>query len=240
MLASNFVASSPEDEPRETPLMALCLAASINGKIYHPDGLPLGTERDRFQLEWLRAQADALFFGANIVRIERRQLEFRYAQLGKLTATGQVPPLIIVCRNLNFDFTNRFWDTPTRKIILYLGSDEPQNPLQNIELHSFSPGTSLSELVKYLKTLGFQRILCEGGGKLVSALVREQLVDEMFLTLTPWLIDSTKVASITEGDAPPARLNLISTESFGNEVLLRYRFPGGKPWSCFEKPAANS
>ncbi|MFB5191770.1 RibD family protein [Alicyclobacillus fastidiosus] len=222
-----------------SPLVAVSFAASITGYITHPKGETLGSLRDRYQLEWLRCQADALLFGAGTVRIDRRKIQIRqHPALADITA--KFPAIFVVCTKNNFDFTTSFWDSECEKNILLLGNDSEQKIPndKNITLVQLGNNSSINDVISYIYGLGFNRILCEGGGKLFSSLVGENLVDELFLTLTPWIIDKGEqmnVSSIISGPSLVKEVSLISTTVQDKEVFLRYRFQNGRAWPKFEE-----
>lgn len=75
--------------------------------------------------------------------------------------------------------------------------------------------------------LGVQILLVEGGAELNAALLRADLVDELFLTLAPKVKLGRDVPTYAGGDPLP-RGNLLSLElvdqrRVGDEVFLRYR-----------------
>ena len=70
-----------------------------------------------------------------------------------------------------------------------------------------------------------KRLLCEGGGELNNALLREGLVDELHLTICPKIFGGRNAPTISDGkgvlklaDATP--LSLKSTKRIGDELYL--------------------
>ena len=84
----------------------------------------------------------------------------------------------------------------------------------------------LSDVVTAMNAAGLQRILTEGGPSLFSELVREGLVDQLFLTSSPALFgrfanDDRK--ALTDGlDLNGNRLELLSVRRHGSHLFLRY------------------
>ncbi len=202
----------------------MSLVASINGKISHPLDIPLGSYRDRYRLEWLRGQADALLYGAGTVRKDRRPIVFTYPAIAQLVSSV-IPPIFVVCRTLDFDWSNPFWDTATQITICKMGQNELAQPPSHIRVRAFPTSATLRDVLIYMAELGHKHVLCEGGGQLFAFLLNEQLVDELFLTVSPWLIDGEGLPSIVSGDFEPARLRLVSSEVVDQEVFLCYRVP---------------
>lgn len=78
------------------------------------------------------------------------------------------------------------------------------------------------------KKWGVRRLLCEGGGELNAALFRENLVDELNLTICPKIMGGRRAPTIAEGSVSPrlldaARFRLQSFRQIGFELFLVYR-----------------
>jgi len=85
---------------------------------------------------------------------------------------------------------------------------------------------SFVDLLSTLEAAGFARILTEGGPSLFSQLVRQNLLDQLFLTSSPALFgrfpdDQRK--SLTDGlDLAGAPLELASARRHGSHLFLSY------------------
>jgi 5-amino-6-(5-phosphoribosylamino)uracil reductase len=71
---------------------------------------------------------------------------------------------------------------------------------------------------------GVGSVLCEGGPTVLAALLREQLVDELFLTLAPKLTGGGTGPTVTSGpELPELRpLNVIWALERSGSLFLRY------------------
>lgn len=82
---------------------------------------------------------------------------------------------------------------------------------------------SLKSLMSRLGRAGLLHVLCEGGGELAEALVREHLVDRFALFLAPMVLGGSGVASFGgRGRRLDAawRMKFVSCERMGRDVLL--------------------
>lgn len=82
------------------------------------------------------------------------------------------------------------------------------------------------------------RVLCEGGGAIVAALMGDELLDELFLTVTSWVAGDDKDAPLSVGGITgPQRFILQSANvvTATSEVFLRYRREGRAPWPITEQ-----
>lgn len=87
----------------------------------------------------------------------------------------------------------------------------------------------LRALARFLYKEGFRNVLVEGGSHTVAEFLQEDLLDEIFLTITPKIFGGSRANTITmiEGHLfPPGKikkLKLVSAETVDDEVFLRYR-----------------
>lgn len=89
-------------------------------------------------------------------------------------------------------------------------------------------GLSMAAALAHLAKMGASSLLIEGGGRLNYACLRQGVVDEILLTLTPKLSGDTGAASLCGGHGPLGNpflpLTLISCEAAETgEVFLKYR-----------------
>lgn len=76
---------------------------------------------------------------------------------------------------------------------------------------------------------GYRNVLVEGGPTLLGSFLKENLIDEVFLTIAPKIFGSKKNITLTlvEGILFPPnkikKLQLLSVNLIKNELFLRYR-----------------
>ncbi|RJR16218.1 hypothetical protein C4579_00690 [Candidatus Microgenomates bacterium] len=86
----------------------------------------------------------------------------------------------------------------------------------------------LNKLSLWLFTQGYKHVLIEGGPHLFGAFLKENLIDELFLTIAPKIIgnEAGKTLTLVEGKLfnpnSVKKWQLISVKNFGNEIFLRY------------------
>lgn len=69
-------------------------------------------------------------------------------------------------------------------------------------------------------------MVCEGGPVLAARLLALDLVDELFLTLAPWMVGSGERRLIEGVLDPPRRLRLVEVREHEGDLLLRYALLG--------------
>jgi riboflavin biosynthesis pyrimidine reductase len=128
-----------------------------------------------------------------------------------------------------FDWSSRFWSTPTRKILVMPDGAHPPELPDSIEILPVPSTTDVVNVLGVLGEHGFHKILCEGGRQLYASLCGRQAVDEIFSTVTPWCQASDGVPMTPELTSPQ-RIDLITATVVNQEIFLRYRFPSGRSW----------
>lgn len=87
----------------------------------------------------------------------------------------------------------------------------------------------LKKLSRDLYKRGYKNVLVEGGPTLLGSFLKENLIDEIFLTIAPKIFGSGKENTLTlvEGYLFPPKatkkLKLLSIKPTGDELFLRYR-----------------
>jgi len=86
---------------------------------------------------------------------------------------------------------------------------------------------NIKKLLVILKKKGIKNILVEGGGITNWAFVKENLVDEAIITITPYLVGGMSATTLVDGDGfsnivKAIRLKLKNVRKMKNEVILHY------------------
>ena len=71
---------------------------------------------------------------------------------------------------------------------------------------------NLTELVQQLKSSEGKNIYCDGGAEIINELLREDLIDEMVISIIPVLVG--KGTRLFKDGRPEQQLELINTKSF--------------------------
>ena len=201
------------------------LAVSLDGRLAPPAGgaAQIGGRGDRRVLEQALAWADGCLIGARTLRLhgttclirqpdllEQRQRQGRSAQ----------PTAVVVSRSGDLDPQLRFFAQPLQRWLL--GPSLPEPPA------GFALALPLQRWPDALAALaarGLQRLVLLGGAELAASLLREQLVDELQLTVCPLLLGGPH-SWLPSGvvDLEPQRWQLQEQRCLdGEELLLRYR-----------------
>lgn len=194
----------------------------------------LGDETDREVFHGLRTQVDCVMVGAGTARIER------YGRLVKdpdrrerRRAEGlRADPLAcVVSGRLDLPPDLPLLQDPDSRVVVATASERelPDVPAQVEYMRSEGGAGAQHPLAPVLGRLrsdhGISSVLCEGGPRLNSSLLAEDLVDELFLTVAPKLVGGTPEISIVAGPplSAPAELDLVTCLEAGGSLYLRYR-----------------
>ena len=131
---------------------------------------------------------------------------------------------------------HRFWDAGRDLRIALLGEQTPVAAWLNEKAQIFRFPTQnnqidLKQVLPMLsEQLGIKRLLVEGGPALNYSLISQGLADELFLTLSPYIVgglDNMTVvggANYGMGGSDLPKLKLRSLYQNESELFLRYQF----------------
>ncbi|HEY5377834.1 MAG TPA: dihydrofolate reductase family protein [Polyangiaceae bacterium] len=217
--------------------------ASLDGIVALPGDTESGqiisgrNAADRFVMGLLRACADAVLIGAGTFRKSSGHLwtaeriyplaATQLAELRRQLGLNAPPVLVLISASGQLDTSQpaaqNAWIVTTPKGEAALRGALPAGARLTVV---DSDRVSVRGLLATLRAEGFGRVLTEGGPTLFAELVRERLVDELFVTSSPALFgrfpgDNRK--SLCDGlDLNGAALELLSVRRHGSHLFQRY------------------
>jgi riboflavin biosynthesis pyrimidine reductase len=221
------------ESAQDIPVICLNMVMSVDGATTIAGRVgALTGPADQGLLRRLRAEADAVLVGARTVRVEgygsllgpeeRRQ---------RTREQGSPEPLLcVVSGRLSLpDASPALGESPSPLVFLTSSRDPlPRGARPVAAIRSTEGGTPsgtlrLRPLLHRLREeFGVEKIVCEGGATLNAALFAEDLVQELFVSLSPRLAQEAVSPRILEGDAPVS-LRLVGHAACEDFVFLRYR-----------------
>lgn len=222
----------------DRPFFYANFVQSIDGKVQvtaDPKAYwPLGSEEDFDTLLGLRAYADVLIHGKNTATAFRTldRLGSNAFQERRKEITSKSILYVVVSGHPDASLVPFLENLPAGVTVLLVTTNEAEiiPELAKVPLLRCGGQTVMvRKLSEYLRSQGMQRVLLEGGPHLFASFVRENLLDELFLTITPKLIGSTGTDTLTllEGFRfPPTEVptcSLVSVLQHEQELYLRYR-----------------
>lgn len=197
------------------PFFYTSFAQTLDGKVYiNKKGYwPIGSKTDYDTFTYLRSHADAIIDGKNTaIRFAKYTIDTIHSDVFKqMRATNSITEL-------------------PEYIVLTKHPDETLNSvLQNPYQYNttiFKEG--IKELVNYLQQKNKKTVFVDGGPHVIASLLREKLLDEIFVTVAPRIFGNEDNLAITmvEGmllEPNEVKLKLLSTEQEEDELYLHYK-----------------
>lgn len=222
------------------------MVASLDGAATL-DGVTEGLSgrSDRRLLGLLRGLADVVLVGAGTVRREgygpvRPGAERQARRLA--AGLAPVPPIAVVSGSLALDPGSRFFVEAVARPIVITHAGAPPDRRAVLEQiadvviageHAADP----SRILAALADRGYTRVLCEGGPHLLHEIVAAGRLDELCLTVAPWLVGGEPLRILA---GPPLRgrdeWQPVHVLEEGGSLFLRYSrrpadFPAAPPAS---------
>ncbi len=219
------------------PEVIINVASTLNGIIASDKGsLSLSSKSDWKRVHQLRATVNGVLVGINTILIDNPLLTIR------LSETVKQPNRIILdsfCRTpLNAKI---FKDIDTSPVIIFCS-----NKVNEKKQKRFKNKGALIEQVKQnecgrlnfgeifdilAKKYSMGKILVEGGGTIITSLIKNRLVDKMFLYVAPYLTGSKNGLNLFNldvdrriDDAP--KFTIVNTKKIGPGILFTLTLEG--------------
>ncbi|MGG7508678.1 pyrimidine reductase family protein [Plantibacter sp. YIM 135249] len=223
-------AYAPAD--RGAPTVRVNFVTSLDGSAT-VDGVSggLGGPADKLVFDVLRRLADVVLVGAGTVRTEgygAMRLEPDAAAWREAHGLPPHPVFALVSGRLDLDpSSDIFQKAPVRPIVLAATSADTARRTALEEVSDIidcgdehvDPARAIAALVER----GLPQILCEGGPSLFGSFIRDDVVDELCLTISPTLVGGEGMR-IASGDASPSPRRLRLAHLLEAEGLLLARY----------------
>jgi riboflavin-specific deaminase-like protein len=216
--------------PSDRPYVVCNFVSSADGKATAQGRTALlGGDGDRAMFHLLRTQVDAIVAGTGTLRVERYGALVRDDRLAQIrTGEGRAaqPLAVVISRSGQVPFDIPLFADDRSRVAIYTAADiaVPESAAQ-VELHQLTDeGGELAGVLRSLRhEHDIRSLLCEGGPRLFTAMLAEDLVDELFLTLAPVLVGGHELG-ITAGSelGALAPLRLVWALERDGHLFLRY------------------
>ena len=210
------------------PHIIFSAAITLDGKLSTRTGdSKLSSNKDKIRIYALRSKVDAILIGKNTAKIDDPVLSVHNTK-------KKNPIRIILDSSATISTTSRILKTcskiPTIIVVSKKAQKKNLHKLEKFPIQIIVCGkhmVNIKKLLVILKKKGIKNILVEGGGITNWAFVKENLVDEVIITITPYLVGGMTATTLVDGDgfstiAKSIRLKLKSVSKMKNEVTLHY------------------
>ena len=213
---------------KSRPRVILSAAMSLDGKIATKTGdSKLSSKQDKVRIHKLRSKVDAILVGSNTVKRDDPLLTVRYVKgknplrivLDSKATINQKSQIIRTCKKI-----------PTIVAVSKKASRQNISKLKKHPLEIMVIGKNRVNIKSLLKSLSKKKIktlLVEGGGTVNWEFIKLGLVDEIIVTITPYLIGGQNAITLVEGEGfshihKSTKLKLKKICQLGNEIVLHY------------------
>ncbi|MDA8271103.1 MAG: dihydrofolate reductase family protein [Actinomycetota bacterium] len=221
----------PSQVPDQRPWTRANFATTPNGviKIAGKSGGVSGPP-DREVFNFLRANCDAILVGASTARVEAYSMP-------KPSSTRATAPLLIIVTN-SFDISDNssFLDEATSPLIV---TNSNTAEAKRSKIARLSPRATVVAFGKdsvdfpglfaHLRSEGVRTLLFEGGPATFSQLLRQGLIDELCLTISPRIGNGTPTGFANIADASPIEMTLSSHFEIQSYLFCRYSLTSSLP-----------
>ena len=210
------------------PYVIFSAAITLDGKLATRTGdSKLSSKADKNRIHKLRSKVDAILIGKNTAKLDDPLLSAHDTK-------KKNPIRIILDSNATIHTNSKILKTCSKiPTIIAVSKKARKKDLQKLEKFSvqvivcWNYSVNIKKLLGILKKKGIKNILVEGGGITNWAFVKENLVDEAIITITPYLVGGKTATTLVDGDgfstiAKSTRLKLKSIRRIKNEIMLSY------------------
>ena len=206
----------------------LSAAISIDGKIStRSNDSKLSSQEDSIRLHKLRSKVDAILIGKNTLLQDDPLLTVRHTK-------GKNPTRIILDSKGTISKNSKIIKTsdkiPTIIAVSKKISKMNLSKLKKLPVEIIISGensVNLKLLMKKLSTKKIETILVEGGGTVNWEFIKNNIFDELIITLSPYLIGGNDATSLVEGKGfskivNSPNLKLKSVKRLKNHLVINY------------------
>ena len=214
---------------KSRPYVILSAAMTLDGKIAKGrTKIKLSSKNDKIRVHKLRAKVDGILIGKNTLDTDNPMLNVRYV-------TGKNPVRILLDSRGTIKSSSKIIQSCSKISTIIattqLISKKNLSRLEKFPLEVIKCGKSSVDVVKLLKILqkkGMKKILLEGGGTLNWSFLKRGLVDELIITITPYILGGSDSVTLVEGSGfknlfSMNKLKLRKIQKIGNELVVYYR-----------------
>jgi 5-amino-6-(5-phosphoribosylamino)uracil reductase len=214
--------------PATRPYVIANFIVSADGRAtYGGRSGALGDDGDHDLFHTLREQVDAVLSGTGTIGTEGYGRVTPNADRRARRVARGLPPEPIFTTFTRSGAVPReipLWAVPEQRAVVFSGAAiEGWHPEAETTVLPFE--SQAAALAALRSGYGVRSVLCEGGPRLLGALLRDDLIDELFLTLAPKLTGGGTAPGVTEGaELPggPRELRLIWALERASALYLRY------------------
>lgn len=206
------------------PYIIINAAMSIDGKIALTTRkqTKLSSDEDFKRVHKIRAEVDGILVGIGTILSDNPKLTVKYYKVNKQ------PTRIVLDSKLRIPDDAEVLK-PYAPTIIVTTEPAPQRKFpHNVEVFRCGKDrVNLKKLMEILYERGFRKILVEGGGRVINSFIRNGLVDELSIYISPVIIGGN-APTLCDGEGAKEydemiKFELVEYEKMGEGLLVKYR-----------------
>ena len=214
---------------KSRPYVILSAAMTLDGKIgKNATKIKLSSKKDKIRVHRLRAKVDGILIGKNTLDADNPTLSVRYTR-------GKNPVRILLDSRGTIKSSSKIIQScnkiPTIVATTSLISKKNLLRLEKFPLEVIKCGKTSVDILRLLKILQKKRIkkiLLEGGGTINWGFLKRGLVDELIITIAPYILGGSDSVTLVEGSGFKSifsmkKLKLRKIQKIGNEIVVYYK-----------------
>ena len=201
---------------------------SVDGKIAPANRI--GREFTKFMtpqhqkiLHRIRARVDAIIVGVDTIIADDPSLTVRAVK-------GKNPIRVVLDSSARTPLTSRILNTEAKTIIVVTQKAQKErieslrNKKAEVILSNSARRVDLRELIGELRNRGVNKVLIEGGGEVRWSFFKENLVDELFVWIMPYVWGGRDAPTLVDGEgflkAEDAMSLKLEDMKFVNNIII--------------------
>ncbi len=216
------------------PFVFINIAASIDGKISDESRrqIRISCEEDMRRVDELRASSDAIMVGIGTVLSDNPRLTVKSEELRKKRIEKGLdanPVRVVVDSRCRIPPDAKVLNSEAKTIVAVskaASSDKIDEIRKKADVVILGDKkVDLRGLMHHLYNIGVRRLMVEGGATLNYGLLKEGLVDEIYVYYGSIVIGGANSPTIVDGSSfsPPLRLELLDISRLGRGILAKWK-----------------
>ena len=204
---------------KNKPHICLKIASTADGKIATKtrDSKWITGKYSRMIGHYLRSKNDCILVGRGTVEKDNPSLDCRLSGLDHTS-----PDIFILDTNLNLSLSSRVFKLKNRKIFIFHNCFKfNKKKYKNVRLIRIkdNPGIlDIKKAIKLISTKGYHRILVEGGSKISTSLLKNDLIDKIYWFRASKVIGNEGIGAISNLNIK--KMNLVKNFKLENSTRV--------------------